>query len=245
MRKLTLALAGAGVALLAAVVVYLGRGEPEDGTGDEVLVSRRVRVATPRPLDHSERVEERLDKLRALLAQRQAAAGGRQPMVRKVATAIARGRGGVEDALDDTEAGGKDTVEQLKQTALGDADPDERIVAIVLLGAEEGPEVMPVLLEALKDPDPEVRLTALQTLGERTEELTADMLATAMRDRDAEVRFEAVGMLGDMETPEALEYLRTAKDDPDEDVRGLAEGILDFAAAEGQIAPEQGGIPSP
>lgn len=131
--------------------------------------------------------------------------------------------GVVEDDEDDLD------FETLRDMALIDEDPDNRIAAIWLLASldeEEG--VLPVLTQALSDEDPEVRMAAIQALSEFSEDTPIEPLTMALGDEDAEIRFEALSIVAELSDERAQPLIAQALDDPDEDVRSLAEGLADM-----------------
>ncbi len=114
---------------------------------------------------------------------------------------------------------------------LRDGDPYERIGAVAMLAAIEGPESLQLLLDAISDPAAEVRLQAVLALRSRPEEPRPAWLVPALRDSDPHIRLEALMLLGDLGTPEALELAREALADTDEEVRSAAEGIVGLEEA--------------
>jgi hypothetical protein len=116
----------------------------------------------------------------------------------------------------------------LKQTALSDPDPEERISALQSLAFEDENAALPVLTSALQDPEKSVRIAALQELEDYSQ-LPFDTVASALGDQDAEVRAEALRILGDSDDDRAVALARQALDDPNEDVRDEAQGIIEDA----------------
>jgi len=115
----------------------------------------------------------------------------------------------------------------LKQKALSDPDPDNRLSAVMLLEDSDDPDAVKVLAEALRDQDSDVRMAAVDALGDMEGDGPANALQGALTDSDPEVRFEALGVLADMGGPRAVAAARQTLHDPDDDVRSLAEGVLD------------------
>jgi len=119
-------------------------------------------------------------------------------------------------------------LEQLKNTALNDPDPDERISAMWSLSITDEAQALPVLSTALRDGDREVRMAALQELGGLEEESdVVDVLAIALNDTDGEIRAEAVRLIGDTEDPRALELARRLMSDPDPEVQEEARSVIE------------------
>jgi HEAT repeats len=114
----------------------------------------------------------------------------------------------------------------LKKMALVDGDPDNRIVAVWLLGSMDDKPVMPVLEKALSDPDPEVRMAALESISE-FDNPPVKALAKALDDTDPEIRFEALSVAAELDDKTVQPLLVKALDDPDADVRSLAQGLAD------------------
>ena len=139
----------------------------------------------------------------------------------------------------------------LRDLALVDQDPDNRVSAIWLLASldDEAP-VVPVLTQALSDEDPDVRMAAIQALSEFSEETPLESLQIALQDSDAEIRFEALSIAAEMSDDRVQPLIQKALDDPDEDVRSLAEGLADMedtydAAATPGAAPAPTAVPAP
>ena len=126
--------------------------------------------------------------------------------------------------------------ETLKKMALLDGDPDNRIVAVWLLGSMDDKPVMPVLEKALSDPDPEVRMAALESISE-FDNPPVKALAKALDDTDPEIRFEALSVAAEIDNKSVQPLLAKALDDPDEDVRSLAQGLADTDAPFHNTAP--------
>lgn len=256
-QGLTAAVIGGAAVLVLSIAVLIRLQEQPDESG---AGSRRGGSEGPAagavgapPVDadaqQRDRVEDRLNRLRAAHeSHRQAAgpapggraeAGGtrefgeaevRQLPVPPREIPVARPQAqppapapAAEVPLDDSRE-----IAALERKLLGDPDPEERINAVLFLGNGEPRVVVPILLKGLSDSNPEVRLTVVETLGDYSEHLTPKNLAEAVKDPDPEVRFEAVSILGEMETPESRELVAEAVTDPDEDVRDLAEGIMNF-----------------
>lgn len=230
MRGLKMALgAGAIVVLLAAAFYLRSSGEPP---APPPTSSHAQPQTSPRGLERSARVEERLGQLRDDYGHRQAGseAGLPEPNKRGVPTMPPSKKLAAQQQPDpDDDDDDPEEIESLKNTLFTNPDPDERIGAVLMLSGEDGPESLRLLVEAMTDTDPEVRLAVVEALGDRSDELTPDALTPAIGDPDPEVRFEGVSILGDMETPEALQMVRNALSDKDDDVRSLAEGIVDMA----------------
>lgn len=141
-------------------------------------------------------------------------------------TAAAEAAKRVTQALDEN-------FEELKQVALTDPDPDERINALWSLSVGDEATALPVLASALHDGDREVRLAAVQELGGLEDErAVVDSLSIALRDNDAEVRAEAVRLIGDTEDPRAAALAGRLLNDPDDEVREEAKGVVEAAEDE-------------
>jgi HEAT repeat protein len=133
----------------------------------------------------------------------------------------------------------------LRDLALVDKDPDNRVSAIWLLASLDDEEpVLPVLTQALSDEDPDVRMAAIQALSEFSEETPLESLQIALQDSDAEIRFEALSIVAEMDDDRAQPFIQQALDDPDEDVRSLAEGLADMQDTY-EPAPTAGAAPAP
>jgi hypothetical protein len=128
-----------------------------------------------------------------------------------------------EDEFDD------ESVELLRDVALGDPDPDERVDAISKLDLDD-PEAMDVLIKALDDADSEVRLAALDELWTNTEDPPVNILERVINDPDPEIRLEAVRILSESDEPFAHHLLRGALTDLDEDVREEAADALELVS---------------
>lgn len=121
-----------------------------------------------------------------------------------------------------------DSVEGLRETALSDTDPDERINALWALAVTDEEAALPVLSTALRDQDREVRLAAVQELGGLDDERGAvDALSIALGDPDSEIRSEAMRLIGDSDDPRAAHLAGQLLNDSDPDVRDEAQAILD------------------
>ena len=238
MRGVTMALAtGAVIVLLAAALYLRSSGEPPAPPPTNAHAQPQ---ASPRALERSARVEERLGQLRDDYDHRQGGAAALpEPNKRGVPTMAPSKKLAAQQPDPDDDDDDPEEIESLKNTLFTNPDPDERIGAVLMLSGEDGPESLRLLVEAMTDNDPEVRLAVVEALGDRSDELTPDTLAPAIGDPDPEVRFEGVSILGDMETPEALQMVRNALNDQDEDVRSLAEGIVDMADEDQPGAPQQ------
>jgi hypothetical protein len=229
MRSLTGIIIAGSAVLIVAVAIFI-RVEPEA----EPLPVPPASAAKPAAKapdgsagSRSSRVEDRLGRLRTDYQERRAADQQAQPKAPQATRReLPKGEAPVE--RESSTASASD-LQQWRDAALHDPDPDERSGAILMLSGEDDPETMQTLIEAMKDRNSEVRLAAVEALGDFSDNLKPDVLLPALQDRDPEVRFEAVGILGDMETPEALDLVRQTLDDPDEDVRSLAEGIIELA----------------
>jgi hypothetical protein len=243
MRYLTGAIVVVAIAVILAVAVSLRMSPPAERM-EPVAVAPAARPQGERadqgaPSRRSARVEERLGRLRDDYERRK---------VEKVEV-VPSNRGAelphrdvvmppsANDQLDpsypsDLDPDEYEEFDSIRETLLHDADPDERIGAVLMLTGMEGEPAWRLLVDAMQDPDAEVRLAVVEALGDYSDDISPDILVPALNDADAEVRFEAYGILGDMENTDAMALVRGGLDDPDEDVRALAEGILDFADEE-------------
>ena len=220
---------GIAVAAVALVVIlwfsWAGR-EPE--------AKRSQMAAKPA---QSDRVRERLARLRAeRMAAGQVPPRAGEGVPKTLPTPafkdLPRDQGPDSDrvmALEESVDEGDLDFEALRDMALIDEDPDNRIAAIWLLASmDEEEPVLPVLTQALSDEDPEVRMAAIQALSEFSEETPIESLNTALQDNDAEIRFEALSIVAEIDDGRAQPLIAKALDDPDEDVRSLAEGLADL-----------------
>jgi hypothetical protein len=184
----------------------------------------------------SERVRQRLAQLRA---ERDAGAVARpsdlfRGRVRELPTPAVKGvqpsspHHATEPAAPDSELDADMDFDSLKNMALNDQDPENRVAAIWMLASLEDEPVIPVLTQALSDSDSEVRLAAIQSLSDFSDDAPLETLALALDDADPEVRFEALSVVAELDDERAQTLVAKALDDPDEDVRSLAEGIADL-----------------
>lgn len=227
---------GIALAAVALVAILWLVSRPEPAT-DRDVGSVRARAAKGKD-GHgapSDRVRERLARLRA---ERMAAGeiaprlgGAKFPGTLPTPAFGALPEGGEPPAAEGEEVVEEDELdfESLRDMALIDEDPDNRIAAIWLLASMEDEEaVLPVLTQALSDEDPEVRMAAIQSLSEFSEDTPIESLNMALQDQDAEIRFEALSIVAEMNDERAQPLIAQALDDPDEDVRSLAEGLADL-----------------
>jgi hypothetical protein len=231
---------GLGVAILAlAAVLWFASGRHETAQDPQAPGAKGARVAAPegRQKPASERVKERLAQLRA---ERLAAAPERRPggvppfpgqLPEPALGQVNRDAGAASAVQEETSLADLE-FEDLRDMALIDEDPDNRIAAIWLLASlEEEEPALPVLTQALSDEDPEVRMAAIQALSEFSEETPIESLHVALQDSDAEIRFEALSIAAEMSDERVQPLIAQALDDPDEDVRSLAEGLADMEEA--------------
>lgn len=223
-------IAVAALALVAVLWFVAGHREEEAQPGK----GSKVAAQSAKTGNKSDRAKERLAQLRA----ERVAAGGKLPDAKAFPEKLPKpvfdsagqrpaGDSG-EKAAEAPEADEMD-FETLRDMALIDDDPDNRIAAIWLLASlEDEQPVLPVLTQALSDEDPEVRMAAIQALSEFSEEPPIDSLNLAMQDSDAEIRFEALSIAAEMTDERVQPLIQKALDDPDEDVRSLAEGLADL-----------------
>jgi hypothetical protein len=225
----------AAVAVALVVVIWLASGRGPEG--ESAAPARPDRGGGVEKASQSDRVRERLARLRAeRMAVRPGAARPRSgqagfpsqlptPAFGALPGSGAAPRAAVEDE-DELD------FETLRDMALIDEDPDNRVSAIWLLASmdeeEDEKEVLPVLTQALSDEDPEVRMAAIQALSEFSEETPIESLGVALGDEDAEIRFEALSIVAELSDERAQPLISQALDDPDEDVRSLAEGLADM-----------------
>jgi hypothetical protein len=219
---------GLAVAVVALVaVLWFAAGPRPDDAHDAVGSKSTAARAAAREAGKGDRVKERLAQLRAeRLAGGKPPAPGQNPFPGKLAAPAFDGQVPAPDAaVADEEL----DFETLRDMALIDEDPDNRIAAIWLLASLDDEEpVLPVLTQALSDEDPEVRMAAIQALSEFSEETPIDSLQMALQDHDAEIRFEALSIAAEMTDERVQPLIQQALDDPDEDVRSLAEGLADM-----------------
>lgn len=226
MRSLTGIIIAGSAVLVVAVAVFV-RVQPEVDPSPARPASVPRATSNVSAGSRSLRVEDRLGRLRADYEERRTDEQQAQPKGPQASRReLPKGELPVERESSTASAA---DLQEWRDTALHDPDPDERSGAILMLSGEDDPETMQTLIEAMRDRNSEVRLAAVEALGDFSDNLKPDTLLPALKDRDPEVRFEAVGILGDMETPEALDLVRQSLDDPDEDVRSLAEGIIELA----------------
>jgi len=128
--------------------------------------------------------------------------------------------------LRDVPAPEPDNISGLRKMLQDDADPDQRMAAVMLLVASEDPEAVPLLMQALSDADQEVRLAALNALADFGNDPPVEAIGSALKDPAPEVRLEALNLLADIGGTRARRAIETALSDPDDDVRALAESIL-------------------
>jgi hypothetical protein len=212
--------------------------------------SRKPNVPSPEPepISRGERLRQRMQQLQG--ARRAApAAEARDPIAgrgtlhatpqRTPATRMAGGSvpaapqtGPAVASEDDTSTPDPDDIPALKRIALENPDPEERLAAVVMLGASEDPQAAAVLAKALSDEDEEVRMAALESLSEFTDEPPIEAIESALNDPSAEIRFEALTVLADVGGEQARRAIERALHDPDEDVRALAESLASEQAPE-------------
>lgn len=213
---------GAGVAaVLLALVLWIGLRRPPDEP-----------VRPIRSTARSQRVQDRLTQLRQDWASRKTTGGPGGAASRSLPGGrVAPQRQAVPEPAVDSEPPlfeDEPDFEMLKTMATTDPDPENRLVAVVMLGTSEKPEALAVLTEALSDKDPDVRLTAVETLGDFGAAEPTSALAKALGDPNPEIRFAALGVLADIGGEAAATAVQKALNDDDEDVRALAEGVLDL-----------------
>lgn len=219
---------GLAVALVALVaVLWFAGGRPPEEAGE---VASKAAVRRGARADHdvakADRVKERLAQLRA---ERLAATGGKLPEGSQRAFPAKLPTTAFNDPKPQAEQDDELDFETLRDMALIDEDPDNRIAAIWLLASLDDEEpVLPVLTQALSDPDSEVRMAAIQALSEFSEETPIDSLQMALQDNDPEIRFEALSIAAEMTDERVQPLIQKALDDPNEDVRSLAEGLADM-----------------
>lgn len=222
----------AAVAVALVVVIWLASGRGPEG---ESAAPARPGGGVVEKASQSDRVRERLARLRAeRMAVRPGAArprsgqAGFPSQLPTPAFGALPGSGAAPAVEDEDEF----DFETLRDMALIDEDPDNRVSAIWLLASmdeeEDEKEVLPVLTQALSDEDPEVRMAAIQALSEFSEDTPIESLGVALGDEDAEIRFEALSIVAELSDERAQPLISQALDDPDEDVRSLAEGLADM-----------------
>ena len=235
--KIGIALA---VVALVAVLWFASAQRPGEGAPAEV-----AKASVPKkPMTKSERAKERLAQLRSerATADTKPQAPGQKPVgfPNKVPPPVFDSAAPAKQP----EAPAGQEVEEpdfetLRDMALIDDDPDNRVAAIWLLASlEDDQPVLPVLTQALSDEDPEVRMAAIQALSEFSEETPIESLQTALQDSDAEIRFEALSIAAEMSDDRVQPLIQQALDDPDEDVRSLAEGLADLEETYTAPTPE-------
>jgi HEAT repeat protein len=197
---------------------------------------RRPSQTPPQPKlasDHQARVQERLARLRQEFARRRQSDTGERHFQER---SLPRGRPAlpappppaVDVPAEPPMFEEEPDFEELKRLAVSDPDPENRLVAVVLLGTSENPEALPVLTQALNDKDQDVRMTAIETLADFSGPEPVEAIQRALDDPSPEVRFEALGVLADIGGEAAIAAVEKALNDEDEDVRALAEGVLDL-----------------
>jgi HEAT repeat protein len=212
---------GAGVAVvLLTLVLWIGLRRPPDEP-----------VRPIRSTARSQRVQDRLEQLRQDWASRKAT-GGAGPSRALPGGRVVQQRPAMPEPVPDSDPPlfeNEPEFETLKAMATTDPDPQNRLVAVVILATSEDPNALPVLSQALEDADPDVRLTTVEMLGDfGTSEAAASALAKALDDPVPDIRFAALGVLADLGGQVALDAVQKALDDEDADVRALAEGVLDL-----------------
>jgi HEAT repeat protein len=199
-------------------------------------------AATPsQPQRYNERVERRLEQLRAAraLPAGETSEGIDAPTNIPAPPIRAADDSGTEE--DVAAEGDPDDIPTLTLIALRDADPGRRLGAVTLLGALGDPQVIPVLEQTLADEDQDVRVGAIESLSDFDGDAPVGALERALQDRSADVRYEAVNVLADIGSERARHAIATTLNDPDSDVRALAEGALDLARLnEGAPAAAEG-----
>lgn len=226
---------GLGLAILGLVaVLWFASNRPlEQGEG-AAPGSRAAAGDAAKPA--SQRVKERLAQLRAerLAGAVPRPAGAPRVFPRDLPTPafgqVTRDAEGAAPEVDDGVSSMADfDFETLRDIALIDEDPENRVTAIWLLASLEDEEpALPVLTQALSDEDPDVRMAAIQALSEFSEQTPIDSLHVALQDSDAEIRFEALSIAAELSDERVQPLIAQALDDPDEDVRSLAEGLADM-----------------
>lgn len=233
------------LALVVVVTIWwqLQEGPPDvaDPASQPVKMGVEMEKRNTRPRSSGNTREDLRVKRDAWMAAREEGEGSRAQQGR----ALGRGEAKVGDAAVATPSPAGDDptptvgprrrrtaeqseIESLKQTALSDPDPDERISALWSLSISDEAQALPVLASALRDEDREVRLAAVQELGGLEEEAgVVDALAVAIHDQDAEIREEVVRLIGDTEDPRAADLVRQLLNDPSREVREEAESVLD------------------
>ena len=237
------------VAALALLVVGGIWWEPRAPMGhDSIDVAQSVAAARPTPQHLGRTGADLRAKRDAWLAAREQRGMGDVRAEAAVRGSVqARGSGSVDVAPPPVAAPDRDRVtaagaaaarrgamvpeadfESLKEIALNDPDPEERINALWSVSLGDEAEALPVLTSALNDGDREVRLAAVQELGGLEDERgVVDALSVALTDSDAEIRAEAVRLIGDTEDPRVAELARHLLNDPDPDVRDEAQGVIE------------------
>lgn len=239
-----------GVAVTTAVVAFVV------WTRLQVPSEAPVQVIKP-PVHRSARVEDRLSQLRAEWSSRAERTTQGEIRERKAPPAQMAppptAAGPVEappetDADLDAEAGPLEKAlaqeepdfDALKQVAVTDPDPENRLTAVMLLGTVENPAAVSVLAQTVKDADTDVRLMSVQALSDFTDADSVAAVTAAMSDPSPEVRFEALSVLADIGGEGTRAALQQALNDPDEDVRALAQGLLSMD----DLRPNNGATPA-
>jgi hypothetical protein len=117
-------------------------------------------------------------------------------------------------------------------TALGDADPVVRIVALNELAMRSEVQAIATIESLLYDPDTKVRIAAIQTLGDLEHELAVIPLAGLLNDADASVRRSVVIALGEIGGGQVAGFVDTMVYDSDPLVKSNASSILTEVVAE-------------
>lgn len=210
-------------------------------------------VQVIRPAHRSARVEDRLNQLRADWAARGEGPGAVGEIHERKAPAaqMPTPRAGEPDspdqpenavdnpsaALDAALAQDEPDFDALKQIALTDPDPQNRLTAVMLLGTLENTDAVSVLAQTLKDSDSDVRMMAVQALGDFTGNEPVEAVQIALNDPNPEVRFEALSVLADLGGPASRAAMQRALNDEDEDVRALAQGLASIDETSPDAAP--------
>ena len=120
---------------------------------------------------------------------------------------------------------------RLIDSASAGRDRDERIRAVIALGATEDPRAVRPLISCCRDPDPAIRGCATAALGKLRSGRAVPVLTEQMRDRNEEqqIRDHAALSLAGIRSAEAVRALEDFARDPGEDpgIRSRVREMLD------------------
>lgn len=105
-------------------------------------------------------------------------------------------------------------------------DPEERALAVEIVGWGTTQACVEAAIHALQDPSAPVRRTATESLARLRDPSAAGVLGRALSDPDREVRIGVVRALGATDDESVLGFLMSALNDPDPGVRDVASEVL-------------------